>query len=102
MPQPHKHSENERIQLTSDIIISAVPELDKELAAFSKKDVEVNKGLAYGEVEVIVSNSAVDRYGERIIMEGVDISQIKRNPVVLWGHQYSNLPIGQIVRIWKS
>lgn len=60
------------------------------------------KALEYGEVEVIVSNSGTDRHGERILAEGIDLSQIKRNPVLLWGHDYMGLPIGQIKRIWKS
>ena len=56
--------------------------------------------LAYGEFETIVSNSAEDRYFEKILVEGIDLKQIKRNPTVLWGHDYSGLPIGKITKIW--
>lgn len=62
----------------------------------------INKALGYGEIEVVVSNSGLDRHGERIMMEGIDLSQIKRNPVVLWAHDYGALPIGQIVKLWRS
>lgn len=58
--------------------------------------------LPYGEVEVVVSNSAVDRHGESITMTGIDIKRVMKNPVLLWSHQYSNLPIGQIVKLWRS
>lgn len=60
------------------------------------------KDLEYGEVEVIVSNSAKDRHGESILLEGIDLSQIKRNGVVLWAHDYGGLPIARIIKIWKS
>lgn len=75
--------------------------IDEHIDITSKINL-VNKALDYGEVEVIVSNSGTDRHGERIIMEGIDTSQVKRNPVVLWAHDYQNLPIGSITKIWKS
>lgn len=58
------------------------------------------KALAYGEFETVVSNSAEDRYYEQILVDGIDLKQIKRNPTVLWGHDYSGLPIGKITKIW--
>lgn len=62
----------------------------------------VEKGLDYGEVEVLVSNSAIDRHGESIKVEGIKTNEVMKNPVVLWGHDYASLPIGQILKIWKS
>ena len=64
--------------------------------------VKASKNLPYGQVEVLVSNSATDRHGESIEMTGIDIKQIQRNPVVLWAHDYASLPIGKIVHLWKS
>lgn len=58
------------------------------------------KALQYGEFETVVSNSNEDRYYEKILVEGIDLKQIKRNPTVLWGHDYSGLPIGKITKIW--
>jgi HK97 family phage prohead protease len=58
--------------------------------------------LPDGQVEVIVSNSGTDRHGEKILVEGIDTKQVMRNPVVLWGHDYGSLPIGKILKIWKS
>lgn len=65
---------------------------------------EINKSvrLEDGEVEVLVSNSGLDRHGEQILVEGIDLKAIKQNPVVLWGHDYASLPIGKINKIWKS
>lgn len=58
--------------------------------------------LQPGQVEVVVSNQAVDRQGESIKMSGIDTTQIMRNPVVLWAHDYSSLPIGKIDKLWKQ
>lgn len=58
------------------------------------------KALKEGEFETVVSNSNEDRYFEKILVEGIDLKQIKKNPVVLWGHDYRGLPIGKITKIW--
>lgn len=58
------------------------------------------KELPYGAFETVVSNSNEDRYYEKILVEGIDLKQIKRNPTVLWGHDYRGLPIGKITKIW--
>lgn len=91
----------DKINLTSDITITHLPELDEKLMKGFDGEL-VNKALEYGEIEVLVSNSGLDRHGERIILEGINISEIKKNPVLLWSHQYSDLPIGRITKIWKS
>jgi HK97 family phage prohead protease len=62
----------------------------------------VEKGLDYGEVEVLVSNSAIDRHGESIKVEGIKTNEVMKNPVVLWGHDYMSLPIGKIIKLWKT
>lgn len=37
--------------------------------------------------KVIISNSSLNSYGFRVLTEGIDISQYKRNPILLWMHQ---------------
>lgn len=105
--QAQKHQLDERIDLTVGFSISAIPEdlgenteLGKMLV--EKSGTEIQKSLEYGEIEVVVSNSGTDRHGESIRMEGIDTKQVLRNPVVLWAHQYSGLPIGKITKLWKS
>jgi len=102
----------ERIDVTASFEITAIPEVEKitEIEEDRKlykslikaHDVHVEKALNYGEVEVVVSNSAIDRYGDSITMEGIDLTQVRRNPVVLWAHQYSGLPIGRILKLWRA
>lgn len=109
--QKPKHTTGERVDLTAGFDIIEMPDLLKDANAedaaiykelANKEGVTVQKGLNYGEVTVIVSNATTDRYGESITMEGIDISQVKRNPVVLWSHKYSELPIGKIIKLWRS
>jgi HK97 family phage prohead protease len=47
-----------------------------------------------GTFEVIISTADQDRQGEVIDQKGWDLGHYKNNPVVLWGHNYTDLPIG--------
>jgi len=47
-----------------------------------------------GSFEVVISTADVDRDGESIDQNGWDLSFYLLNPVVLWAHDYSSLPIG--------
>ena len=58
--------------------------------------------LKEGEVEFIVSTGAIDSYGEKINVEGIDLKDFKKNPVVLWGHDGFNLPIAKATKVWKD
>lgn len=60
------------------------------------------KQLPYGQVEVIVSTSSLDRHGETINVAGINTKRFMENPVVLWAHDYESLPIGKVERVWKS
>lgn len=37
-------------------------------------------------VRVVVSTAGVDRMGDIIVQEGIDLTAYRKNPVVLWGH----------------
>lgn len=58
--------------------------------------------LAYGQVEFIISNATTDRYGESVIMEGIDTTKYMVNPVVLWGHDYNALPLGRTMSLRRE
>lgn len=58
--------------------------------------------LSEGEVEFVVSTGALDAHGERINIDGIDLKEYKKNPVVLWGHDGFNLPIARTTKIWKD
>lgn len=42
--------------------------------------------------EVVISTSALNSYGFRVITSGINIEQYKKNPILLWGHH----------RTWKG
>ena len=64
--------------------------------------IEKASKLSEGEVEFVVSTNALDAHGERINVEGIDIKDFKKNPVVLWGHDGFNLPIAKATKVWKE
>ena len=47
-----------------------------------------------GRFEVTISTADQDRQGEVIDQNGWDLNNYKYNPIVLWGHNYTSLPIG--------
>lgn len=47
----------------------------------------------------VASTSALDRDGDTIAVDGWDTSDFERNPVILWGHDQSALPIGRCIRL---
>lgn len=47
-----------------------------------------------GAFNVVISNAIKDRQGETIDQNGWDLTNYKNNPVVLWAHNYSTLPVG--------
>lgn len=94
-----------RVDLTAKFLVKAIP----PVSALAKRGVNIvdkaqmaNGELAYGQVDVLVSNAAVDRYGDSITMEGIDLSAFRTNPVVLWAHDYKSVPIGQVVKDWND
>lgn len=69
-----------------------------------KADAYIEKAtkLQEGEVEFIVSTNDLDAHGERISVDGIDLKDFKKNPVVLWGHDGFNLPIAKATKVWKE
>lgn len=60
-----------------------------------KEFVEKTKAASdSGSFEVVISTADIDRQGESIDQNGWDLEPYKKNPVVLWGHDYWSLPIG--------
>lgn len=92
-----KREIGERIDVTLGIEVTGVA---KDVGVITKA--APSDELGYGEIDVVVSNSGEDRHGEHIVMEGIDVSQVKRNPTVLWAHDYSGLAIGKIEKLWKE
>jgi HK97 family phage prohead protease len=54
------------------------------------------------EIVAIGSQQKADRDGDIIKVDGIDIRNYKKNPVVLWSHNHSDPPIGRASKIWKD
>lgn len=50
-------------------------------------------------VTAVISTSTVDREKEVLLPKGADYEQYKKNPVVLWAHDYRETPIGKALWI---
>ena len=64
--------------------------------------IEKASKLTEGEVEFIVSTGALDAYGEKIDVGGINLKDFKKNPVVLFGHDSFNLPIAKATKVYKD
>ena len=64
-------------------------------------DCEVKK-LGERSYEFTASTSAEDRDGEVIEAKGWDLKNFKKNPVIMYAHDYRSLPIGRAPRVWIS
>jgi len=64
--------------------------------------IEKASKLKEGEVSFVVSTNALDSHGERINVDGINLTDFKKNPVVLWGHDGFNLPIAKATKVWKE
>jgi len=71
--------------LNSEIILSA----DKTLA--DKR-----------QIRVIAASGKGDRQGDIVKVDGIDLSNYKKNPLVLWAHDSFALPIGKAVDMYVN
>ena len=74
----------------------AKPEV-KELLANIKASTEDT-----GTFRVLITNEAVDRAGEMVKADGLDIAPYMNSPIVLWGHDYKGLPIGITTKLSRE
>lgn len=65
------------------------------------EDCEVKK-LAERQYEFTASTSDIDRDGEIIDAKGWDLKNFKKNPVIMYAHDYRTLPIGKASKVWIS
>lgn len=59
----------------------------------------VQKTQKKGVYSILASTASIDRQGDSIDQAGWDLKNFKTNPVLIWAHDYSLLPIGKVTRI---
>lgn len=52
-----------------------------------------------GKYKVLASTSAIDRQGDSIDQSGWDLTNFKKNPVMPWAHDYTELPVAKVTSI---
>ena len=67
---------------------------------FARMNVEVKETEESRVLEFIGSTDVIDRTGEVIEVEGWDLRNYKKNPVVLFGHDYRQPAIGRAQKVW--
>jgi hypothetical protein len=81
----------------SEVAPNLVAEYGEDTEFIRKGIIPTDLDIKDNERSIIsyITTGAVDRDGEIILPSGGDLRQYRKNPVVLFCHQYSNLPIGK-------
>lgn len=70
---------------------------------FAKMSIKASDTVEdFGRFEMIVSTAVRDRSGEIVDQNGWDLGHYKNNPVVLWGHDYQQMPVGVTDEIYLN
>lgn len=67
--------------------------------AFAKSIETIKAATEAGTFKVVVSTDNIDRSGESVKQDGWNLEHYKKNPIVLWAHDYASLPIGMCTKI---
>ena len=62
---------------------------------FTRAQVKLLKGEGGYDFEVIASTDTIDRHGEVLDQNGWQTDNYKKNPVILWAHDYTQPPVGK-------
>lgn len=76
--------------------------IDENEALVNPKAVDVESLLDGGKLRHVISDETVDRHGDVIRVSGWDLTQYKKNPVILLAHSHVNLPIGRSLSVTKK
>ena len=50
-------------------------------------------------LKYVTTNESTDRYGDIVRVAGADLTNYKKNPVVMFSHQHDNFPVGAAIDI---
>lgn len=82
------------IKFTSDLETAFKSWLGSEETKAAIAEAKNAPDSATGTFEVIITTENLDRYQEVISLAGWELEHYRNNPVVLWGHDHHQLPIG--------
>jgi hypothetical protein len=79
-----------------DEVVQGVP-VYKTLKLSEVKDVSTDSAMR---LAFTVSNEEVDRDGDSLDAKGWTLGNYTKNPVVMWAHDYTKLPVGRAIKTW--
>jgi HK97 family phage prohead protease len=59
----------------------------------------IDPATGMNDISFVISTAAVDRESDIISVEGWELDNYKKNPVVLWAHDYYSPPIGRATEV---
>ena len=77
-------------------IIGMMPGIRK-FGSFEVVEKEIDPDTGMTDVTFVISTEALDRDDDVISLDGWELENYKKNPVVLWAHDYSKLPVAKSV-----
>ena len=82
------------IKFTSDLEAAFRQFLEADQTKSAIADTKNAPDNETGTFEVIITTENLDRYQEVISLDGWELEHYGNNPVVLWGHDHHQLPVG--------
>ncbi len=77
--------------------------VEGDAAVRASFDTEIKTGDGDSrDMTFIISTSSVDRMGDTISVDGWKLDAYVKNPVVLWAHDSTSLPVGKAKSVWKG
>lgn len=96
-PAPQQTSKTQTTWTTPEELRSLEPGADVSVLKGFAADAETMADTR--RVKFTISTGDVDRDNDTIYVAGWDLSNFKKNPVVLWAHSHSDLPVGKCVEL---
>lgn len=87
----------ESIKLTDELAEKIKAVFSSEFQASMKE-----AGEKTGTFKIIISTNDVDRHGEIVDQSGLDVENYLTNPVVLWAHDHTQLPIAVADKVYRQ
>lgn len=78
------------------------PLVDPRIRASFDTEVKASEEDGKRTLLFTISTASVDRMGDTIALEGWKLENYRKNPVVLWAHDASSLPVAKSIKIWTE
>jgi len=98
-PEPKAFGSIEEFRQAAKVAPADAPINDKRVRASFDTEVKAGDGDSRT-LLFTISTASVDRTGDTIALAGWKLDDYRKNPVVLWAHDASLLPIARAPKVW--